>query len=531
MIAVRRAQRTRWTRRAIAFALVSTSITVGAPSLAHAQTPDHDGSNAIIVQSSSVDAAAHAVEAAGAHVTLYLDAVNGVAASVDADALATLGQDAGVRVAPDATLHPTGLSFGPEAASPQVAATDPAANWGSDAGRGVGVALIDTGVADTPDLQGRLVRAADFSGDNDGIDHYGHGTFVAGLIAGDGAASAASGARRVTGVAPGATIVSLKVAGADGSTSISRVIAAIGFAIQHADTYDIGVMNLSFSADMPVPYVANPLDAAVERAWAAGITVVAAAGNSGSTGVTSPGDDPYVITAGASDTHGTASTADDTVPSWSGRESFRTYAKPDIVAPGVSDISLRAPGSTIDTTHPEGRVDNSYFRGTGTSMSTGMVAGAAAVLLYRNPEATPDDVKGALLDGASTTADGANAVDLDAAAATTARPGWWQHFHIAMGGLGPGLEDGMPWTSGRWNGDQWVSSRWGSARWGSSRWGSSRWGSSRWGSARWGSARWGSARWSSGRWADIGLAGESWASGRWASGRWAATTWPSEGWG
>ena len=517
MIAVRRAQRARWTRRAVAVALVSTSAAFGAPSLAHAQTGGgHDGGNAVIVQSSSVDAAARAVEAAGAHVTLRLDAVNGVAASVDADALAMLGRDADVRVAPDATMHPTGLSFGPEAASPQVAASDPGASWGSDAGQGVGVALIDTGVADTPDLQGRLVRAADFSGEGDGIDRYGHGTFVAGLIAGDGAASAANGTRQATGVAPGATIVSLKVAGADGSTSLSRVIAAIGFAVQNEEKYDIGVMNLSFGADMQMPYNANPLDAAVEFAWAAGITFVAAAGNEGADSVSSPGDDPYVVTVGASDTHGTAATADDTVPSWSSHESFRKYAKPDIVAPGVSDVSLRAPGSTVDTTHPEGRVDDTYFRGTGTSMSTGLVSGAAAVLLQRNPDATPDDVKGALLDGAATTADGAKALDLDRATNTTAQPAWWQHFHVAMGGFGPGLEDGMPWTSTRWSGDTWLSMRWKSLRWKSIRWGSIRWGSIRWGSIRWGSIRWHDLDFQAAQWDSL---------------RWHTLSWSSQGWG
>ena len=103
---------------------------------------------------------------------------------------------------------------------------------------------------------------------------------------------------------------------------------------------------------------------------------------------------------GAADTAGTPSTANDVVPAWSGREQFRGYSKPDVVAPGVSVVSLRAPGSTVDVTHPEGRVGDTYFRGTGTSMSTAMVSGSAALLLASHPAATPDDVKGALIDGA-----------------------------------------------------------------------------------------------------------------------------------
>src|SRR5262249_34726803 len=150
----------------------------------------------------------------------------------------------------------------------------------ADAGAGSVVALVDTGVAETPDLQGRLVRGPDFSGEGDGIDHYGHGTFMAGVIAGDGSASSNDRVHHVGG-APGATVVAVKVAGADGSTSVSRVIAGIGWVVAHADEYGINVLNLSFGVDFPLPYVVNPLAAASEAAWASGITVVVAAGNEG----------------------------------------------------------------------------------------------------------------------------------------------------------------------------------------------------------------------------------------------------------
>jgi serine protease AprX len=480
---------------------------------------------AAIVEARTVDAARHAVEAVGGAVDLALPIVSAVSAHLSADALAALEGNAAVHVVPDVVLHPTSASFDASVVDTQVSALDPGPDWSSDAGRGVGVALVDTGVADTPDLGGRLVRGADFSDEHDGIDHYGHGTFMAGLIAGDGTASAGNSPRHV-GIAPGATIVSVKVAGADGSTTLSRVIAGIGWVITHADAYNIGVLNLSFGVEDAMPYIVNPLSAATEAAWSSGITVVASAGNEGSDGVTSPGSDPYVVTVGATDTMGTPRTADDVVTSWSGREQFHTYAKPDVVAPGVSVISLRAPGSTVDTMHPEGRVDANYFRGTGTSMSTALVAGTAAVLLEHHPDATPDDVKGALVDGANIIAGGARAVDLDGADNATARPAWWQRYPVAFEGLDRGLHNGMQWTASRWTASRWTASRWTASRWTASRWTASRWTASRWTASRWTASRWTADEWAASRWTAT-----RWSATRWSATRWSSVAWPSQGWG
>lgn len=481
---------------------------------------------AVIVEADTTSQAAQAVAIAGGAVELQLPLVDGVSASVDDATLATLEQDASVRVVPDVELHPTGLSVHAAGSSssaagpgidPQLAALDPGAGWSPDAGRGVGVALVDTGVADSPDLHApRLVRGADFSGEGDGIDHYGHGTFMAGLIAGDGTASAHSATPHY-GVAPGATLVSVKVAGADGTTTTSRVIAGIGWVVTHRDTYDIGVLNLSFGVDTPLPYFVDPLSGAVEAAWASGITVVTAAGNEGRDHVTSPGSDPYVLTVGAVDTTATGGHADDAVPGWSGRERFPGYSKPDVLAPGVSVVSLRAPGSTIDTGHPEGRVDATYFRGTGTSMSTAMVSGAAAILLSRHAHATPDDVKGAIVDSAAKVngpnAHGAGELDLDRADRAPAQADWWQHFPLAFGGagFGFGLRVGMPWTASRWTTAFWAASRWTASRWTDAFWAASRWTASRWTAEAWSASRW--------------------TASRWTASRWTAEAWPSEGWG
>ena len=402
-----------------------------------------------------------AVQATGGTVDLALPIVNGVAAHVPAAGVAALEANPTLLVVPDATVQPTGASFRPvssrsgSSSAPsvdtQISAIDRPPGWSPDAGHGVAVALVDTGVTSTPDLHGdRLVRGPDFSGEGDGIDHYGHGTFMAGLIAGDGTASAERGAaplrrraRRHDRLGQGRGRRRL-------DDRFARSSPASAGSSPTATAYDIDVLNLSFGVDAPMPYFFNPLSAAAEAAWASGITVVVSAGNDGDGHVTSPGSDPYVITVGAADTGGTAATDNDVVPSWSGRERFDGYSKPDVVAPGVSVVSLRAPGSTIDVTHPEGRVDDTYFRGTGTSMSTAMVSGAAAVLLASHPAATPDDVKGALVDGAARISAGAREVDLARADEADARADWWQHFPVAFHGLGRGFENGMPWTASRW---------------------------------------------------------------------------------
>jgi len=514
-----------------AVALTITTVSLSASPAAHAAPAPSGPDASVIVEATSVEAATNAVEAVGGKVGLALPIVDGVSARVAPAGVAVLEADPTLLVMADATVHPTGASFSTAAVDTQISALHPPADWSPDAGRGVAVALVDTGVADTPDLHGpRLVRGADFSGEGDGIDHYGHGTFMAGLIAGDGTASA-SAATRHYGVAPAATIVSVKVAGADGSTSLSRVIAGIGWVVTHRDTYHVGVLNLSFGVDAPMPYKFNPLSAAVEAAWASGITVVVSAGNEGDGQVTSPGSDPYVVTVGAVDTAGTSSTSDDTVASTSGRERFAGYSKPDVVADGVSVVSLRAPGSTVDVTHPEGRLGDVYFRGSGTSMSTALVSGSAAVLLGHHPAATPDDVKGALVDGAVKIAGDAREVDLARANDADAQPEWWQHFPVAFHGLDRDLDNGMPWTASRWSASRWDASRWDASRWGASRWGASRWGASRWGASRWGASEWTDEEWAASRWSASRWDASRWSASRWSASRWSAESWPSQSWG
>ncbi|MDQ1535145.1 MAG: serine protease AprX [Actinomycetota bacterium] len=480
--------------------------------------------HAVIVEASSTEAASSAVAHAGGRVDTSLDLVGGVAAHLNDLGLNELMGESGISVTPDVVLHSTGSSFPSSStdADPQIASLNPTADWANDAGDNVGVALIDTGVNPTSDLNGdRLVRGPDLSGEGDGVDRFGHGTFMAGLIAGDGTASSREPTRHV-GSAPGATVVSVKVAGADGATTLSKLIAGIGWVVVHEDDYNIGVLNLSFGADVNLPYVANPLSGAVEAAWASGITVVTSAGNGGGGTVTSPGDDPWIITVGSSDSAGTGSTSDDTLASWSGTKRFSTYSKPDVVAPGVSVVSLRATGSTIDSANPQARIGDVYFRGSGTSMSTALVSGAAAVLLAHHPDATPDDVKGSLVDGGVTVrGSAAPGVDLQSADDATPTSDWWQRYPIAFGGLGGRLGNQMPWTASRW-----TATRWTASRWTASRWTASRWTATRWTATRWTASRWTATRWTASRWTDA-----DWTASRWTASRWTDASWNSLGWG
>jgi serine protease AprX len=529
--------RSRTLARASAALFVVTATLTAAPAAHAATRASGDGTGvSVIVEAADAGAARDAVVAAGGTVELDLSIIGAVSAVVDSAALATLQSDPALTVVPDSTVHPTSGSFDdPDNAvdeqglDPQLRAIGLGADWSLTAGKGVGVALVDTGVADTPDLHGsRLVRSPDFSGEGDGIDRYGHGTFMAGLIAGDGTASEA-GPKQHIGVAPAATLVSVKVAGRDGSTTISRVIAGIGWVVTHVDRYHIGVLNLSFGVDAPMNYTENPLAAAVEAAWATGVTVVVSAGNEG-THVTSPGDDPYVLTVGSVNTLGTPSTSDDYVPTWSGHQTFRQYSKPNVAAPGVSVISLRAPGSTVDNAHPGSRVASAYFRGSGTSMSTAVVSGAAAVLLSHHPLATPDDIKGAMADGA-VTINGGREINIDRADHATARLAWNQHYPVSFRGLGRGLHSGMPWTASRWTASRWTASRWTASRWTASRWTATRWTASRWTTAQWAASRWTSSRWTSSRWTSSRWTSSRWTSSRWTSSRWTSEAWNTQGWG
>ena len=462
-------------------------------------------SKSFIVEGSSAGQAAAAVTGAGGTVQMSLDLVHGVAAHLSEAAAASLSASGTVNVTPDLTVQTAGADFGASSAPAQSAAIDLGSGWSASAGQGIGVALVDTGVANLPADFNHLVIGPDFSGEGDGVDHYGHGTFMAGLIVGK--AQVAPDGTTYSGVAPGATLVSVKVAGADGSTSMSKVIAGIGWVVTHRDALHIRVLNLSLGVDIEVPDRVNPLAAAVEATWASGITVVAAAGNDGAGQVTSPGNDPWVVTAGAVNPHGSSASSDFTVPKWSGRGP----AKPDVLAPGVHTVSLRDPGSTVDLAHPSARVGDSLFKGSGTSMATAISSGAAAILAQDHPGATPDDIKGALVDGESPVKGSkAGALDISGADHATAAPDWRQHHPIAFDGLGIGLTNAMPWVGASWTGASWTGASWTGASWTGASWTGASWTGASWTGASWTGASWTGASWTGASWT-----GASWTVHRW----------------
>jgi len=294
-------------------------------------------------------------------------------------------------------------------------------------GSGTGVAVIDSGIQDIPDLHGKrfgVGYSQDFvhSAPANGSDLYGHGSHVAGIIAGSGNKS--NGANYLytfKGVAPGVDLINLRVLDENGQGTDSQVIAAIETAIQLKSIYNIRVINLSIGRGVFESYRLDPLCQAVEQAWAAGIVVVVAAGNEGRNNslgtdgygtITAPGNDPYVITVGAMNTMGTPDRTDDIPTSYTskGPTLWDHIIKPDLVAPGNRTISLYSANEALARELPDNPVPNSaytkngnggrsdtYFYLSGTSMAAPMVSGAAALLLEKNPLLTPDQVKARLM--------------------------------------------------------------------------------------------------------------------------------------
>jgi len=306
-------------------------------------------------------------------------------------------------------------------------------------GAGVDVAVIDTGVTAVPALSGagKVVYGPDLSLESQSpslrnLDSYGHGTFMAGLIAGHDSSLnvpySQAPATAYRGVAPDARIVSVKVGTTDGGADVTQVIAAIDWVVQHAHDpgLNIRIINLSYGTDSSQSYTIDPLAYAAEQAWKHGIVVVAAAGNTGfqrghgAPGLADPAYDPYVIGVGGYDTGGTAALHDDSIGSYSASANEGHAKKPDFVAPGSHLQGLRVPGSYIDDNNPQAALDANYMHGSGTSEATAITSGAIALILQRYPTLTPDEVKQFIqqdsqkLPGASDQAQGSGELNLTA---------------------------------------------------------------------------------------------------------------------
>jgi len=346
-----------------------------------------------------------------------LDIINGVVLDIPDNLLKKLGDHGEVfRVHDDRPIgahnYRTGITVGATTVRDTMGLT----------GAGIGVAVIDSGITSWHDDltnfssklypygNQRVAKFVDFvNGRTLPYDDNGHGTHVSGIIAGNGYDSLGQKA----GIAPGASIISLKVLDANGSGSISRIIAALSWVAANAKTYNIRVVNMSVGANIHESYFTDPLTIAVKKVTDMGITVVAAAGNFGKNaagqeqfgGITAPANAPWVLTVGASSTNGTLTRADDTLGDYSSRgpTAIDFIAKPDLVAPGTGTISLAVPGSTFYTTKPQYLVtgllstaNKPYLALTGTSMASPVVAGTVALMLQANPYLTPNLIKAIL---------------------------------------------------------------------------------------------------------------------------------------
>jgi len=436
-------------------------------------------------------------------------------------------------------------------------------------GQGVAVALLDSGTASVAGLNGtgKLTYGPDLSIEGNGVltnqDTFGHGTHMAGIIAGRDTATlnSATAINSLSpsvqlGIAPDARLVSLKLATTDGSTDVSQVIAALNWVTEHQTSQDgtkIRVVNLSFGTQSLQPYQLDPLAAAAENAWRHGLVVVVSGGNQGQSAglLDDPAIDPYVVAVGASDSV-------ETVNGWT-KPSVATFSSSgsstrhvDLLAPGTSIASLRAAGSFVDVNHPLGRVTGDttgrLFRGSGTSQAAAVVSGAVALMLQANPSLTPDQVKYLLTltatpVSASAQNAGAGQINVLTAVGSAQRMTSTQLSSLPRQGFalsnGSGSIDaarggyslvdptgapitgeidvqGNPWnakawwsaasTLKSWSGGVWMGNTWTGSGWlprttgVPATWAGARWSGARWSSASWDGARWSGARWSGARW-------------------------------
>jgi serine protease AprX len=537
-----------------------------------------------------------AVKALGGTITQRLAIINGFAASLPLRSLATLARTPGIQsLTGDGHVRLTAQvdGYDPNWNTPigswkrNIEAIKAKEVWKAGfLGQGVDVALIDSGVVPVDGIKDHLVYGPDLSFDSQAdnlryLDGYGHGTHMAGIIAGRDS-TIGNGQedeqldKAFLGVAPRARVVSVKVASASGATDVSQVIAAIDWVVQHRNTdgLNIRVLNLSFGTDGTQSYLLDPLTFATEVAWSKGIVVVVSVGNSsfGTSRLNNPAVDPFVIAVGADNTNGTNDPKDDAIPAWSARGD--AARRPDLVAPGASVVSLRAGGSNLDLAHPGALVGTSrFFKGSGTSQAAAVVSGAAALLLSQRPNLTPDQVKYLLkstavrLPNADLDAQGAGLINVKAAKeAATPLPLLAAQPFVAATGLGT-LEGargsvhvtdgttiltgeldifgatfdtsvwagasltGNTWSGGAWNGNTWSGNTWSGNTWSGNTWSGNTWSGNTWSGKTWSGNTWSGNTWSGNTWSGNTWSGNTWSGNTWSGNTWAGISWSSASWG
>jgi serine protease AprX len=367
------------------------------------------------------------------------------------------------------------------------------------------IAVVDSGIQRLRsdfDFGLRVVKQVSLTGltPNSAGDGRGHGTLVAGIAAGS--------ALKYAGSAPTAPIVSIDVMDDNGMALTSDVIAAADWILANKATYNIRVANFSLQSTQSGSFMYDPLDQAVEKLWFRGVVVVAAAGNYGvdsapTTVAYAPGNDPFVITVGASDLNGTPlNPSDDFAAPWSAYGyTLDGFAKPELGAPGRHLIAPVPGSSTMPGEHPERLTSPGYMWMSGTSFSAPVVSGAAALLLAKNPRWTPDQVKGALMVSAQPTAAGAGLgvgqVNSRAAFDVTNPPNpnlALNQFVVSDGSTGK-VFDAASWANTAQANASWNSASWNSASWAAASWNSASWAAASWAAASWNAASWAAAAW------------------------------------
>jgi subtilisin family serine protease len=563
-----------YARRAMTVGLATlVAAGVAGPATAQAAEPSSAEQVSVIVRelADSGNAPERAVAGYGGEVGRALDIINAFTAEVPIDRLDALRAVPGVEsVTEDAGLELSSADV--EAQAAQAGSLYAIANevtgasdlWSAGyTGRGVDVAVIDSGVVSVDGLAGRnkVVYGPDLTLESNGPaknkDTYGHGTHMAGIIAGrDSAATTVAGnSSDFVGMAPDARIVSVKVSDSKGQTDVSQAIAAIDWVVQNRNKngMNIRVLNMSFGTDGVQDYLLDPLAYAAEQAWHKGIVVVVAVGNEGfGTGkVNNPAYDPYLIAVGSNDSQGTATTADDVVSAFS--NDGDGTRNPDLVAPGSGVVSLRSTGSYLDTQHPQARIGERFFRGSGTSQSAAVVSGAAALLISQRPGITPDQVKALLMQSASPIAaatareQGSGALDLRAALATptpekekvkqshkiSTGVGSLElsrgSVHVTVGGRAVRGEvdvrgrsfHARNWAAGlsaggNWNGMTWSGMTWSGMTWSGMTWSGMTWSGMTWSGMTWSGMTWSGMTWSGMTWSGMTWSGMTWSGGEWA---------------
>jgi serine protease AprX len=518
------------------------------------------------------------VDAVGGKVGQRLGIINGFSAQVPAGAVDRLAATAGVAdVSRNKPVTLMGTWDGVDVLNRMstVIETVKADEAWEDGytGKGVGVAVLDSGVAPVAGLNGsgKVVNGPDLTWESQSanlryLDTFGHGTAMAGIIAGRDAAATktdeSTAQANFMGIAPDAKIISVKAADATGASDISQILAGIDWIVQHRNDsgLNIKVLNLSFGTDSEQDYKVDPLTYATEVAWRAGITVVVSAGNTGfgSAKLNNPAYDPFVIAVGSADIKGTVDNDDDTASTFS--SAGDKNRKPDFMAPGQAIASLRVPGSMLDTTYPGARKGTRFFRGSGTSQAAAVISGVAALMIQKYPSATPDQIKKLLDAGTDDSAaddteqSGAGIIDMDEVlvetlpTTTAAAQGFSRSTGTGKLDLSRGsgrLTDGKTTLSGEkdifgksFSSSSWASkagkSAWSGGSWNGTTWSGSSFSGSNWSTATWTGTTWGGTSWTSGlstrHWTTSGWTSGGWTTRHWTSGSWESNSWSSAGW-